>query len=138
MGRAEIVKAWNQAWSRGDTEKAFSLLSDDVVDHDIPVGRKFKGKKAMTRYWGAFAEAFPGYAVKNLRLHEAGRFVISEQLWTGIHRKRFPYWTNARPTNKKILFRIALFYEVSGDKIRSITEYYDRACILRQIGLLKR
>jgi steroid delta-isomerase-like uncharacterized protein len=129
-----VLDAWAQAWSEHDAEKLLAVLTDDCIYEDVTFGAVMHGKNEVRAFIdGAFA------AVPDFRMELTTRFVTetfggAEWAMSGTHKGDFP---GLPGTGKRFsAIRGASIIALRGGRIRRVSDYWDAASFMRQVGLL--
>ncbi len=122
-----------EAWNSFDPERVVELLTDDHVYEDVTFGVINRGAAETRRFFQGAYGAFP-----DLHFTLTGPIVNAqpaafEWTMTGTHNGDLP---GLPATGKAFSVRGATVFEVDGDKIRAVRDYWDLATLLRQVGLM--
>jgi steroid delta-isomerase-like uncharacterized protein len=121
------------AWNTHDPERTVALLTEDHVYEDVTFGAVNRGPAETQQFFASAFAAFP-----DLHFEATAAVVSAEQgalewTMTGTHRGDMP---GMPATGKAFTVRGATVFEITGNKLRSVRDYWDAATLLRQLGLL--
>ena len=122
------------AWSTGDIDKILSFYADDCVYEDIALGRVSNGMGELRVFVQDNFTAFPDFRVGLKSCFTSGDHVCIESVISGTHKGDIPGLPPA--TGKAFSVRCAHICELREGKAFRVTDYYDMASIMRQLGLL--
>jgi steroid delta-isomerase-like uncharacterized protein len=122
------------AWSSHDVERLLSFYTDDCVYEDLAVGKVNHGKEELRAFCKQGFTAFPDFKIETKSLFASGNRVCIEGIISGTHKGNIPGFPPA--TGKMFSVRAAHICELRGDKAFRVTDYYDLASVMRQLGLL--
>jgi len=135
---ATDVEGWVQeettAWNSGDVEKILSYYTDDCVYEDLAVGRVNHGKEELRTFFKEAYTAFPDFRVELKSFFASGGHLCIEGLMKGTHKGNIPGFPPA--TGKTFSVRAAHVCELREGKAFRVTDYYDMASLMRQLGML--
>ncbi|MCB1234118.1 MAG: nuclear transport factor 2 family protein [Verrucomicrobiae bacterium] len=127
-----LIRRYYDTFNRGDREAMLALLAGDVV-HDINHGETETGRDAFRRFLermdGAYAEKVDDLVVMAT---PDGARAAAEFFIDGKYLKTDTGLPEA--TGQAYRLRVGAFFELSGGLIRRVTNYYNLADWLRQIG----
>jgi steroid delta-isomerase-like uncharacterized protein len=127
----EIIEKLFAGWNSGDPDKVVAAFTEDGVYEDVTAGHVSRGR-AEIRKW-----AEGGFAIfGNLKME-----AVSNWYHNG---RGVAEWVSSATdkadkglfkTGKSFSGRGVTVYEVRKGKISRVTEYYDGAAIMKQLGL---
>jgi ketosteroid isomerase-like protein len=125
----EIVLAALDAWNRRDVNAAMSLIQEDVELHLIGgfadvIGREFKGREAVVRFWRDFVGAVGG-ELDLEAAHDAGDRVVTIATIRGAGE------TSGIPVEN----RFGQVWSLREGKVSRMDSYYDASDALEAAGL---
>jgi steroid delta-isomerase-like uncharacterized protein len=132
-GAPRIVEQWQDAWNSHDVERILACLSEDAVYEDVPTGRINRTHEEARQFIEAGWAAFPDLRFEYAAASVTGEHGTSEWTMMGTHWGDFP---GLPATGKAFSVRGVSVLELSGDKIRTVRDYWDFATVLRQLGVL--
>ena len=112
------VKKMYEDFNNRDMNECWSLLSEDFVWVD-PFGNKHD-RKGIRAFYDNLLLSFPDLKVWENRIISQGDTVVSEFYESMTHKGEF---LGVPPTNKKVEFQGAEFYEFKDGRIKHITNY---------------
>jgi steroid delta-isomerase-like uncharacterized protein len=129
----KLFRKQDEACASHDVGKIMSDYADDCFYENLASGVVKKGKKEISEY---FHELFVG--IPDVKFETRSVFFSSDQscwewVMTGTHSGDLP---NLPATGRTISVRGATVAEIRGDKISRVSDYYDRATVLRQLGVI--
>jgi len=131
MGISEIVETFLKGWSN-NLSVLLPVFAEEVVYADQPLRANLKGKAEVESFANAFFTAFPDIRFELASTPiEAGNRCSFEWRITGTH---LGLLLDKPATGKAIDFQGISTMEVKDGKIVRITDYWDLATLLRQIG----
>lgn len=132
--QARVTTIHHQAagWSR-DMNLLMSVLTDDVVYEDAPLGLVLRGKEQVRQFAEGFFRAFPDLrsTCKVVVVH--GDTGFCEWQLTGTQAADLP---NIPSRGRKMNLPGVSIYEFEGNKIKRTVDYWDLNTLLRQLGAL--
>jgi steroid delta-isomerase-like uncharacterized protein len=132
MGALAAAGRYFDAWNRRDPEAIAAALALDgtYADPSVPDGL---GPEATAAYAAGLFAGFPDLAFEVESEVEHGDGLVAAQ-WrmTGTNRGSF---LGLPPTGRAVDLPGADFIRVEGERVRSVTGYFDSAVVPRQLGL---
>ena len=120
----EVVRAWNDAFSRQDIDECMSYMSDDYIRHgdmswETPLDRDSWG--AMLK---GFNAAFPGWSWEITSFVVSGNTVIVEAHESGVWTQPWEFLgISLEPSGEAYDDRDAVYFEVRDGLIRQTRVY---------------
>jgi steroid delta-isomerase-like uncharacterized protein len=127
-----IAEMW-EAWSAHDMKRLLPLFTDDFVYEDMPMGVVNRNASELRAFGEGFFSGFPDVTFEMRSSFADGTSGGSEWVMRGTHKGDLP---GMPATGKRIDVRGAAVFEFTGDKIRRVSDYWDLATLLRQLGLM--
>ena len=126
-----LVRAWTDALNRGDAHAAASFFCEDGVFHDTGTGQRCEGRAACAQYWSS--GPFTDLKIVKTTFLTAGTAFATEWVMTGVHGNDAP----GLPASGRS-FRLvgAGVGEIRDGRILRVTEYWNMAEFLTQVGFL--
>jgi len=126
-----VVKDWTDAMNRHDADAALTYLSNDSDFSNTGTGQRFVGVAENRVHYDDLFTVWPDVHFEIVKLFGAGEYYAKEWIMTGVHRGDLP----GLPANDRS-FRIlgAGVGVVRNGKIAEVTEYWNFATLLAQIG----
>ena len=131
--RLRLVEEHVLLENRHDLPGIMATFGDDVKYEDAPWDERHVGRDAVEQYYRDLLEALP-----DLRIDVRDRLVgedavVLEVLISGT---QCGPWRGLPATGRQVRFPLCAIYRfASNGKLASETIYYDRAGVLRQVGL---
>ena len=134
---ASLIDKWAIAWSstvNTDPERVLALFADDGMYEDVTSGAVVRGKAELRRYLiGAFA-TIPDFTFDVLQRFGDGSWAAIEWTMSGTHTAE---WAEMPPTGRPFSsVRGTSILELEAGKIRRQSDYWDKATVMKQVGLL--
>ena len=121
-----------------DVEATLETMVEDAYVNHMPVNTGGRGKDALRAFYrDDFIPSWPD----DLQMTPVNRVVGEGQLvdelhLTFTHSKPMPWFLpNVPPTHKKVAVDIVVVVQFRGNKLACERIYWDRAVVLRQVGL---
>ena len=126
-----LIRAYYDAFNRGDMPAFLALLDDDVV-HDINQGSRETGKAAFARFMdrmnGAYRERLADIVVMT---EPTGRRAAAEFVVHGEYLKSDAGLPEAR--GQKYVLPAGAFFEIRDGKVARVTNYYNLESWIGQV-----
>ena len=131
---AQWKKGETEAWNAHDVEKVLSYYADDCIYEDLAAQKINRGRDEISVFVENAFKGFPDLKIETKNIFISGDYVCSEFIWGGTYMADIP---GLPPANgKSFSVRGAHIVKLRGDKAISITDYYDGASMMQQLGLL--
>lgn len=132
MNAMEVAQSYFDAWNARDAAAINGALSLDGVYRDPIVAHGVRGE-ALTAYANELWDAFPDLSFEIVSAAPTGdRSVAAQWLMWGTN---LGSYKGLPPTGRKVTMSGADFIDIEGDKIRSVTGYFDSRAVPDQLGL---
>jgi steroid delta-isomerase-like uncharacterized protein len=125
---AQMEKLTNErvdAYNAHDVDRYLSHFADDVVYESLPLGTVSNGKEDLRASLQRDFERVPDAMIEVTSYFSAGGRECMEYTLSGTHSE----------TTTRFMVRAVLVTELSEEKIRRISVYYDSAEMTRQLGI---
>jgi steroid delta-isomerase-like uncharacterized protein len=109
------------------------LFTDDCVYEDATMGVVNRGRDELRGFARGIFEAFPDFAIDLTSRFVAGGYAGMEWAMAGTHRGDLP---GLPATGQRFSLRGATVVELRGDRIKRLTDYWDMATFLKQVGAM--
>jgi len=132
----EVAKAPILAYNDKNWQKAKASMTPNFVYDEVATQRRVEGADQAIVLWKGWAEAFPDSKGTFHAAHVSGSTVVLEVTWKGTHQG--PLQTPKGPipaTGKRIELRGCCVFEVAGEQVRTMRNYFDMATMLQQLGV---
>lgn len=128
-----VVRQWAAAWNTGSPEDMAALFTEDGTYEDHAFQAAFQGRDGAAQ-WISITNASIDDA--HVEIHEAfrGGDRIAVQ-WTFSGKNTAGGLAGLPPTGKSFSVLAVSIFEMEGNKIRRVDDYYNLADLLRQVGL---
>ena len=137
MGDQEVLNVamkMPQSFAAGDWNTFATVLAEDTT-LESPV-MQARGPEQILQYFKGLKSAFPDMAGQVVSAIAMGNTAAIELRSEGTHTE--PMRTSRGtlpPTGKRVVVKVAFFYEISNGKIMAIREYFDPAGFMAQLGV---
>ena len=132
MKPAEVAQKYFAAWNKRDPAAIVATFAEGGTYSDPTTGGELTGE-AIAEYTKGLFEAFPDLSFDVVSKESAGNGKVAAQ-WLMQGTNSGPMAGNP-PTGGTIALPGADFFEVAGDKIRSVQGYFDQRMFVEQLGL---
>ena len=132
MTPQEVVQMYFNAWNARDPAAILATFVDGGTYSDPVAGAGNSGSK-ISDYAGALFTAFPDMSLE-LVCNKPAQNGVMVAPWNLFGSHQGPLMDND-PTGKKVEIPGCDFIVVDGDKLRSVTGYFDPQLIMQQLGL---
>jgi steroid delta-isomerase-like uncharacterized protein len=116
-----------------DLAAVMATFGGEATYEDGPWGERHAGHEAVHAYYAALFHAAPDLHLDVLEVHDGGAAVVLEVRVTGTH---LGAWRGLPATGRRLDFPLCgVFTFDAADGIAGERIYYDRATVLRQLGV---
>jgi steroid delta-isomerase-like uncharacterized protein len=120
--------------NRHDLDGLLSTFGGNAVHEDAPWGERHDGLGAVREYYEGLFRAAPDLHVEVKNRHVSADAIVLEVLFTGTHRGP---WHGLPATFRHLEFPLCTVFTFDeNDRMLGERTYYDRATVLRQLGVL--
>jgi steroid delta-isomerase-like uncharacterized protein len=134
----EIAKASVTAYNEKDWNKIRDLLAADAVYDEKATNRRLEGFDQIIEALQGWTQAFPDSKATFIREFASDDTAVLELVWKGVHTGPLQTPTGAIPaSNKPIEVPACEVFRVEGEKIRTMSHYFDMLTLLKQIGVME-
>jgi steroid delta-isomerase-like uncharacterized protein len=131
----EIAKAEVTAYNEKDWNKTRDMLSADAMYDEKATHRRLEGAGQIIEVFQGWANAFPDSKATFIREFASDNTAVLELVWKGVHSGPLQTPTGTIPaSNKPIEVPACEVFRIEGEKIKSVTHYFDLLTLLKQIG----
>lgn len=127
-----VVARWAAAWNAQDPAAMAALFTDDGVYEDLAFGASFEGKEGVAEWVGITSSVIPDAAVELVGAFRAGDRATAEWIFTGTQLPAAGI--EAQVGRESFSIRVASVFELEGDRIRRVTDYYNPSAAQAQPG----
>lgn len=136
-GRAAARRATVEEHIRGenrhDLEAVMATFGASARYEDEPWGDRREGRDGVRAYYAELLAALPDLSIDVNRWHAGAESVVVEATIRGTHEGP---WRGLPATGRRVEFALCgIFLFDEGDRLAGERIYYDRADVLRQLGL---
>jgi steroid delta-isomerase-like uncharacterized protein len=135
---ATDVEKWvlgeDAAWASKDAEKVLPFYADDCLYEDLAIGKVCHGKEEIREFIKSAFASFPDFKIEIKSFFFSADRVCIESILSGTNTESVPGFPP--PTGKAFSVRGAHICELQGDKASRVTDYYNLATIMQQLGHL--
>jgi steroid delta-isomerase-like uncharacterized protein len=120
--------------NRHDLDGLLSTFGGHAVYEDGPWGERHDGLPAVREYYAGLFRAAPDLHIEVKNRYVSKDAIVLEVLISGTH---LGAWRGLPPTGRRLEFPLcAVFTFDQNDRMLGERIYYDRATVLRQLGVL--
>ena len=131
--RLALVEEHVRQENRHDLDGIMATFGEDPWYDNEPVGEHHDGHDGVRDYYGDLLQALPDFHVDVHQRHVTDEHVILETTISGTHEGN---WRGLPGTGREVEFdTCAVFAFDDQDKLAGERIYYDRASLLRQLGI---
>lgn len=128
-----VVRGMFEALNARDFARTAGAIAERCEWESVATGNVHRGFAPIVNGLREFAEAFPDWHAEIERVTASGPVVVVEWLTTGTFERPF---RGREPNGKRFSRRGCAVADVHGGKIVRYRDYYDRATLLSQLGLM--
>lgn len=116
-----------------DLEGVIQTFGEIARYDDEPWDKHYEGREQVRQFYEQLMAAMPDLSIEVIRRHVAEEAVILEVVIRGTH---LGAWRGLPATGRRVQFQLCGVYTFSSDdRLAGEKIYYDRAMILRQLGV---
>jgi steroid delta-isomerase-like uncharacterized protein len=131
--RLQLVEEHVRYENDHDLDGILSTFGETALYEEQPWGERHEGLDRVRAYYAALVEALPDLSIDIQRWHITEDAVILEVTISGTH---LGAWRGVPATGRRVDFPLCGVYTFTADnKLAGERIYYDRATVLRQLGL---
>ena len=120
------------AWCDHDTDRIVDLFRDECEYDDVPLGITSRGKDEIRAFIETTHRTMSEFSLALRRLVVAQSVITLESIQSGVHTGAF---SAEQPTGKRYSVRMVTVMSVDDGRIARVSDYWDLATVLRQLGL---
>lgn len=117
-----------------DLDGIVGTYAESPTYDDEPYGEHHIGGEAVRGYYERLMRAVPDLRIDVQQRHPTDEAVILECVISGTH---LGEWRGLPPTGRKLRFPLCAIYTFDGERLAGERIYYDRATVLRQVGVFR-
>ncbi len=131
--RLAIVEEHVRRENAHDLDGVIQTFGDSARYDDEPWDQHYEGRDQVRQFYGQIMAALPDLNIEVLRQHVAADTIILEVVIRGTH---LGAWRGLPATGRRVEVKLCGVYTFSSDdRLAGEKIYYDRAVILRQLGV---
>ena len=127
-----VVQAWLDAWNTGDAEAMSELFTEDGVYQDFAFQAQVEGKEGVAAWVELTVQNIPDTQVEIIEAFETGDRIAVKWVFSGTPLRMGP----VEGTGASFSVPAVSVFELKGDLIARVGDYYNRADVLGQLGYL--
>ena len=132
MSTTELIQSYYKAFNEKRFKDMLGLLTDDVI-HDTNQGGRSVGKEAFTVFLGEMDTFYDEFLDNMVIMTSAdGKRASAEFICNGTYKSTCEGLPPAK--GQKYRLPVGCFFEVKGDKISRVTNYYNMNDWLKQVN----
>jgi steroid delta-isomerase-like uncharacterized protein len=128
-----VVREWAAAWNTGDPERMAGLFTEDGAYEDHAFQVVFRGKDGIAQWVSITTGAIDDTHVEVTEAFRSGDRIAVQ--WTFSGKDTAGGLGGQPPTGESFSVPAASVFEMEGNKIRRVDDYYNLADLQRQLGL---
>jgi steroid delta-isomerase-like uncharacterized protein len=125
-----LLRQLIEAENSHDIERLISLVTDDVVIEDIPLGAVMKGKDGVRQGYASFLKITPDFKIELKSWITTDKSFALEAIFTGTQKGDLP---GLPATGKSFSNRVCSFGEIENGKMKARRDYWDSASMIKQL-----
>jgi steroid delta-isomerase-like uncharacterized protein len=131
--RVRIVEEHVRCENAHDLVGLMACFGDEANYDDEPWDEHHEGRDAVTLYYETLLRALPDLVIDVRRRHVTDDVIVLEVIISGTHKGA---WRGLPGTGRRVEFPLCgIFTFTDDDRLAGEKIYYDRATVLRQIGM---
>lgn len=116
-----------------DLEGVIQTFGDSARYDDEPWGTHYEGREQVRQFYGQLMAALPDLSIEIVRRHVADETIVLEVIIRGT---QLGPWRGLPATGRRVEIPLCGVYTFSADdRLAGERIYYDRAMVLRQLGV---
>ena len=128
----QVVERWAAAWNAHDPAAMTALFTDDGLYEDLAFGASFQGKDGVAEWVTITTSVIPDAAVDLVAAYQAGDRATAEWIFSGS--QIAPPDAEGQAPGGTFSIRAASVFELEGDLIRRVSDYYNPTTVQSQPG----
>jgi steroid delta-isomerase-like uncharacterized protein len=131
--RMALVEEHVRCENAHDLDGVLSTFGDSARYDDEPWAEHHEGRDGVRRFYGTLMAAVPDLSIEIVKRHVADETIVLEVI---IHGTQLGAWRGLPPTGRKLAIPLCGIYTFDpDDRLAGERIYYDRALVLRQLGI---
>lgn len=123
-----LVERWAAAWNAHDPAAMAALFTDDGLYEDLAFGGSFQGREGVAEWVTITGSVIPDAGVELVNVYESDGWATAEWIFTGsVIATSAPDASTPTPS---FSVRAASVFELEGDLIRRVSDYYNPSAVL--------
>jgi carboxymethylenebutenolidase len=143
MSNTDLIRLWEEhtkhEFTTRDTEATLDTMVDDAYVNHVPTMTGGFGKAALREFYSRdFIPSMPPDTTLTPVSRTVGEDqLVDEMIFSFTHTQEVPWMLpGIAPTNRRVEIPLVAIVRFRGDKLAHEHIYWDRASVLKQIGLL--
>jgi len=133
--RMAIVEEHVRLENAHDLDGVLATFGDSARYDDEPWGMHYEGRDGVRDFYSQLMAALPDLSIEVVRRHVAAEAIVLEVVIRGTH---LGGWRGLPPTGRTVAIPLCGVYTFSADdRLAGEKIYYDRATVLRQLGVFR-
>lgn len=128
----EVVQKWMDAWNSADASGMAALFTEGGVYQDYAFGAKVQGKDGVAGWVELTVQNIPDARGEIIDAFRVGDRAAVQWIFTGTPIRMGP----VEGTGKSFSVPATSVFVLEGNRIRAVHDYYNRAELFAQLGLL--
>jgi len=131
--RLSLVEEHVRLENAHDLDGVIQTFGDAARYDDEPWNLHYEGRDQVRRFYGELMGALPDLSIEIVRRHVADETIVLEVMIRGTHQGP---WRGLPATGRSVAVPLCGVYTFSADdRLAGEKIYYDRAMVLRQLGV---
>lgn len=131
--RMGLVEEHVRCENAHDLDGVMNTFGPDASYHDEPWNDRRAGRDGVREYYADLMRAVPDFSIEVLRRHVSDEHIMLEVMIRGT---QCGTWRGLPPTGRRVEVPLCGIYTFDeNDRLASERIYYDRATVLRQLGV---
>lgn len=133
--RLALVEEHIRCENRHDLDAVMATFGADASYEDGPWQDRRAGRAAVRAYYAELLHAVPDLTIEVQHRHASEECIVLEVMIRGVHQGP---WRGLPATGRRLEVPLCAIYTFDeADRLASERIYYDRATVLRQLGLFR-
>ena len=125
-----VVQAWMDAWNTGDAGAMSELFTENGVYQDFAFQAQVEGREGVTAWVELTVQNIPDAQGKIIEAFRTGDRIAVKWTFSGTPERMGP----VKGTGASFAVPAVSVFELEGDLIARLGDYYNRADVLGQLG----
>jgi len=131
--RVALVEQHVRCENQHDLEGVIATFGSHAEYEDSPWKQRYEGHDGVRQFYSQLMSAMPDLSIEVLRRHASDETIVLEVMIRGTH---LGAWRGMPATGRKIEIPLCGVYTFDADdRLAGEKIYYDRATVLRQMGV---